>query len=1075
VLTRPLAYKGPADHLSQHFDLPLLYKGMQILLDELLMDWQYLGDDALITAVFLQQGQLLKTQLVWPLANLEDSGHCDCQNRSDAGHDKSDKTASLCEHLAALAIESKMRLERLPQPIKQQQHFTNEIDYLSHWLQAQTFDPFPNMARHRVIYLLDGDASGYTLSVHKAYLTQQNEYQRKGELELSILSKGKLPKFVSLTDQQIIGQINQLMQTDVGTVVDQQKMNLSFPPCQPLLELLVQSGRCFWRTCHRQPLSWQFEAQVESEWWPIGQHCYLDKARSRIVDTGASLEPEVARLIKATQRSPLPTVIPCLTIISEQVYFSWQKNNPQKMLELDIARVTFECDGVRFRLAQFLKWISLYRHQISNLFIEQVATAIHQLEWLPSLASRFESPIWQKLDIADRYLEGDFSHWFVLFRGLQNEGWRIRFDSRFRLNQKLVKEWYSQVSQSHTAGIQTVQADPSDKPTYKGLLTDEQPDWFELELGVIVEGQSINILPYIVKALHRGQWSDSDFEQTVAINLDDGTRIQLDGQRVKNILDNLVELVEKKPLTQQKTLKLPANQFARLLSLETQLDKKTDWQNLDWLRQKVHRLQRLQRPDHTAPPENLQAQLRDYQQQGLNWLQLLRQENLAGILADDMGLGKTVQTLAHILLEKSSGRQRTPSMVVAPTSLLGNWAAEAARFTPDLKVVQWSGTRRHQLQAQLEEADLVITSYGLLLRDAALLNSLKLYLLILDEAQTIKNARSRIARLTYAMAAKHRLCLTGTPLENHLGELWSLFHFLMPGFLGEEAQFKRLFRLPIEKENDSQRQKALSQRVAPFMLRRTKATVATDLPAKTEIDEFVELTQEQADLYESVRLSMMDEVQRALSATGAGRNQLLIGNALLRLRQVCCHPNLVSGNLEKSRADQSAKLNWLQTVLPEMVENGQRILVFSSFTRMLDIIGTLLEQLAIPYLQLTGKSRNRSRLVAEFQAGEIPVFLISLKAGGAGLNLTRADTVIHFDPWWNPAAENQASDRAHRIGQDKPVFVYKLLSKGTVEERIQRMQAKKAQLADHLYQMQKHQNPLSQPDWEVLLAPLEAE
>ena len=1053
MLTRPLAYKGPADHLSQYFSLANLYQGMQVLLQDLMMDWRFSSDKEFVEGFFLEQDRLIKAQLGWPLGQAIDGDFCECKKYSAS-------EGTNCEHLSALAIDTKMRLERLPQPIKQAKNFANELAYLSDWLTQQSFDPFPNMARHRVVYILDGEPGQLTVTLHKAYLTQQNEYQRKASLELSLLNKGKLPKFISLTDQQIIHIIGELVSQSPSVKVEDFGVQLSLPDDTELLRKMVLSGRCFWRSCHRHPLNWHYESAIEQDWWTLSETLALDKSHSRLVDLKGKLSEPWHQALLLLKRDPQKAIVPCLTISSEQLYFPWRKmqNDSSALVELDAAMLRFQVGDFIFGLNDVLQYIGVQHGKVETEVVERIAAIVHQLDWLPSIAANFEPPILQSFDIGDRFLNGDFSHWFVLFRGLQSEGWQVQFDKQFHLNQRNVDQWYSKVATSGSGA---------------NISNEEAQEWFELELGVVVEGQSINILPYVVEALQRGQWQNLAKDQDVTITVADGTRLQLEGHRIQKILANLVELSERQPLSNNKRLKLPSNQFSRLLTLESQFGQKTDWQDLNWLKEKVRRLKKLKQPRSVEMPANLNAELRDYQKQGLDWLQLLRQENLGGILADDMGLGKTLQTLAHIQLEKNSGRMSTPVMVVAPTSLLGNWVQETKRFTPQLQVLQWSGNKRQKLIGELESADLIVTSYGVLLRDAELLNSLNLYYLVLDEAQTIKNARSRIARLTYAMTAQNRLCLTGTPLENHLGELWSLFHFLMPGFLGEEAQFKRLFRQPIEKDNDFQRQKVLSQRVAPFMLRRTKSKVATDLPAKTVINETIELSETQADLYESVRLSMLQEVQKALAETGAGRNHLLIGNALLRLRQICCHPALIQTDDKSMDNESSAKLNWLLTVLPEMIESGRKILLFSSFTSMLEIIATQLDELNIVYLKLTGQTRRRSELVAKFQSGQAPVFLISLKAGGAGLNLTQADTVIHFDPWWNPAAEEQASDRAHRIGQNKPVFVYKLISQGTVEERIQTMQSKKSELAQHLFQQQQSKDLFSQPNWEALLAPLE--
>jgi SNF2 family DNA or RNA helicase len=324
----------------------------------------------------------------------------------------------------------------------------------------------------------------------------------------------------------------------------------------------------------------------------------------------------------------------------------------------------------------------------------------------------------------------------------------------------------------------------------------------------------------------------------------------------------------------------------------------------------------------------------------------------------------------------------------------------------------------------------------------------RFHLLILDESQYIKNSRSKAAQTAGLLQARHRLCLTGTPMQNHLGELWSQFHFLMPGLLGDEKIFNADFRKPIEKEGDGERNALLIRRIKPFMLRRTKDNVAKELPPKTEMVRMVELAGAQRDLYETVRLAMDSKVREEIARKGVARSQIVILDALLKLRQVCCDPRLLkAGGALKANAP-SAKLQVLMELVDELLAEGRKLLVFSQFTSMLSLIEAELQARAVPYALLTGDTGDRAAQVDAFQGGEVPVFLISLKAGGVGLNLTAADTVIHYDPWWNPAAENQATDRAWRIGQDKPVFVYRLIARGTLEEKIQELQRTKAGLAD---------------------------
>jgi non-specific serine/threonine protein kinase len=409
-----------------------------------------------------------------------------------------------------------------------------------------------------------------------------------------------------------------------------------------------------------------------------------------------------------------------------------------------------------------------------------------------------------------------------------------------------------------------------------------------------------------------------------------------------------------------------------------------------------------------------------------------------------------------------------------PTSLIPNWQDEAARFTPQLKVLALHGPKRRALFKQIDEHQIILTTYALLPRDLKALSAYNYRLLILDEAQNIKNPRSKAAIAAGQLQAGQRLCLTGTPLENHLGELWSLFNFLMPGWLGDSKSFTRDYRTPIEKNANEQRLAHLNGRIKPFVLRRTKEQVASELPPKTEITHWVELSPAQRDRYETLRLAMDQKVRAEIARQGLARSQIVILEALLRLRQACCDLRLLGDESDSqlTSAD-SGKLSGLLEMLEELFAEGRRVLLFSQFTSMLALIETELRARNIPYAKLIGSTQDRRTPVQQFQAGTLPIFLISLKAGGSGLNLTAADTVIHFDPWWNPAAEAQASDRAYRIGQDKPVFVYKLIARGSVEEKIQHLQQAKANLARGVLQGgSQSQLQLSEDDLQALFAPL---
>ena len=447
------------------------------------------------------------------------------------------------------------------------------------------------------------------------------------------------------------------------------------------------------------------------------------------------------------------------------------------------------------------------------------------------------------------------------------------------------------------------------------------------------------------------------------------------------------------------------------------------------------------------PPEGLQATLRPYQLTGYRWLRFMGEVGFGCILADDMGLGKTVQALALLLSEKAEGRGQ-PSLVVAPTSVVPNWEAEARRFAPSLRVVRHHGVERREKLDTLHEADLVITSYAVLRRDIEALSEVKWNYAVLDEAQAIKNAATQTARAARRLVARRRLTLTGTPLENHLGELWSQFQFLMPGLLGSEARFAREFARPIV-EGDTAVLATLRRRIRPFTLRRLKSEVARDLPEKVESVLLCEMGEEQQRLYRTLLAASRERVLQEVERKGLPRARFSVLEALLRLRQACCLPEILPGGVGDGVP--SAKFDLFCEFVSEVVAEGHRILVFSQFVKVLTVLRRWFEAQEISHLYLDGRTRNREERVRRFQEDEtVAAFLVSLKAGGAGLNLTGADYVILFDPWWNPAVETQATDRAHRIGQHRKVFAYKMITRDSVEEKILQLQDRKRDLTEKL-------------------------
>ena len=608
---------------------------------------------------------------------------------------------------------------------------------------------------------------------------------------------------------------------------------------------------------------------------------------------------------------------------------------------------------------------------------------------------------------------------------------------------------------------------------YGNAVEDADDHAFDLEIGIELEGKRHNLLPAVAQALaeHQLNLSPAPNEPEDAVwyaPVDERRRVPVRLKELRGLLAPLAEYLEKP----RKKLHLPRVQAGRLEEIVDALPAGGALEAPEQLRGFTARLRDAAERASDAVPEGLTVELRPYQREGLRWLNALAEAGVGGVLADDMGLGKTLQLITHLLALKERGALNLPALIVVPTSLIPNWQAEIARFAPALKVLALHGPQRGGDFSQLGAQDIVLTSYALLPRDVVALRKQPFALIVLDEAQQVKNPRTQARRAVLSLRAPRCICLTGTPLENHLGELWSQVDLAVPGLLGDEGAFRRHYRVPIEKQHDTECQDRLNRRLAPFILRRTKSQVASELPPKTEITRRVVLEGRQRELYESLRLSLAEELREVIAQRGIQHSGIVVLDALLKLRQVCCDPRLVKLEAARGVRD-SAKFDLLMDMLPALLAEGRKVLLFSQFTEMLRLIAHELDRHRIPYVTLTGETRDRAEPVRQFQEGDVPLFLLSLKAGGVGLNLTAADTVIHYDPWWNPAAEAQASDRAHRIGQDKPVFVFRLITAGTVEERIEELKARKAELAEAVLEGGGTRERLSfdQEDLDALLAP----
>ncbi|QYK14739.1 DEAD/DEAH box helicase [Shewanella rhizosphaerae] len=1097
------------------------------------------------------------------------SGRCDC-GQPRCAH----QAALVIEQAALRALDEQGRSRRSDTAIRL---FRSDL--------KERFDPFPTMARHRILYLLVPSETGLQLKVLKGYLNKNGRYQLKGPLGFELLQSQPVPKYVSQTDLKLlhtlralaadfsshnIGELSNALGsstegsssvsesssnfiaesgsektgqahlpdylTSVASSLEaqtaQQDLSMAETSSEQAIiieldcafaetnsdtdktndssvrlgsdfyRLLFASGRCFFGKVAGEPvrLATHYDEDYldESFMLPLCPGVWLDTCSGTgIIDKRRDVRVNQTLLEGVDLDGDW---LPRLEIARESLDQNWLE---PLLAPIDVAKFSMVHRGQRYDFESLS-----YLGAGHKAFMAQFAKCQLLLNPLPLLTSQFEPAVTESLGEGMRLVPGEASEHVVLLRTLSLKGWQIELVAKQRFVQVAANAWYGEVNSA-------------DK------------DWFELSLGVEVEGKRVNLLPLLVNLIRQGKLS-RDFNQVtsgdqsdangsaaqpqeVALELESGAILTLPAARIQRILAVLDELFAQQPLNDQEKLVLARHHLGRIPLLDdalSQSEQALTWSGEAKLRQHAkalgrylneqqsRRADRLGTADFVAP-DGLNAELRPYQVEGVAWLQFIKRHGFGAILADDMGLGKTLQTLCSILLDKQAGVTKAPVLVIAPTSLLSNWQREIAQFTPSLSSFIWSGRARHDNEQALTDVDILITSYGILAQDAERLTKLNWHQVILDEAQTIKNSRSRITKLVNRLQTQHRLCLTGTPMENHLGELWSLFHFLMPGFLGTATQFQRQFKQPIEKDHCDASRQRLAQRLAPFMLRRTKSQVATELPTKTVINTLIELSQSQSDLYETIRLTVAEQVQLALRQTGAKANRLMISNALLKLRQVCCHPAMLNlgqlgqvGETESSKVAmspevdsrqgvtgldgaqdelnaESSKLAWLENKLPSMIEDGRNILIFSSFTSMLDLIAEQLDRQQIGYEMLTGRSRHRDRIIERFRRGEVNVFLISLKAGGSGLNLTEADVVIHVDPWWNPAAEEQASDRAYRIGQDKPVFVYKLICQNTVEERIQQLQQSKQALAQSMYQTESlTAAEMDRDDWLALLQPI---
>lgn len=1035
-----------------------------------------------------------------------------------------------CKHSAALALHA-IRTGMFSEPMNYQSHITllpeapkePEIKApvlkppISNWLnelssalsESNGIDSDKGISKETgsVLYVLRESNGKLTVQLKHGRKTKNGAYGRIYRTDVSSIVHRK-PEFANEEDLAIINLFLSASQNSIWT------FNGVFPAVPEissiLIDKLISTERTFWREVSDSPLvlgktkkallRWQtqtdgsqtlkIESNNDDETAVIaGNAWYINPKENAI---GPLELPVPIRAIKSILNAPRITPLeamavteamlhldpaiprpvadfstetiiitpkPKLRLISQEIPY-WHRTMMSGEKQ-SLALLRFDYGGIKFDQANGAeqRLVEGNKITIQKKDRDKERRFVAELE-KHGLINLFSAPTNQS-DTTLRFPNDDDTNWLNFIAQaapvLREKGWKIDIEKSFHYDLvEAEEEWIANATQGADF-------------------------WFSLTLGIIIEGKTVPLLPIIHQAIKRLKGRDplSEIEQlnkngTFYAPLNDGRFVALPFERVKSVIHTLLELFDKESQLNKLSGKVSLPQMMELAkSMSSQLEAGQKWQIDEHLKNLLERIKSFNGIKPITPPSNFRAVLRPYQLEGLSWLNFLREFELGGILADDMGLGKTIQTIAHIACEKKAKRMKHPYLVICPTSVLPNWLSEIKKFMPTLKVTPLHGTDRSLNFKKIKDSDIIITTYPLVPRDHDTLTKQRWQAVILDESQYIKNPQTQVAQSVRSLQSNYRICLTGTPIENHLGELWSQFHFLMPGFLQDSKTFTRVFRTPIEKQNNSLLKKRLAAKVRPFLLRRTKELVVKELPEKTVIIKNIELEGKQRDLYETVRLAMYEKVKEALASKGLAKSQIIILDAMLKLRQVCCDPRLLSLPQAKS-IESSAKLEMLLEMIEELIDEGKRILLFSQFTSMLDLIVPKLIQKNIEFVEIRGDTKDRTTPVQLFQEKKVPLFLLSLKAGGTGLNLTAADTVIHYDPWWNPAVETQATDRAHRIGQDKAVFVFKLIASGTIEERMIELQERKKSIAQGVYDDDSTVlNKLTAEDLTVLFSPLE--
>ena len=1009
------------------------------------------------------------------------SGECTCPARSK------------CRHMAAVLLYLFHRAGKDLADDDSESALPPTTPQVERWLvavsdAAQPKNSYPDDMSQRLVYLLDvergTDGTTPILRVASAKVSRSGEWSETVPYRIATLSGSQFAKYIRPFDVRVLRSLEQgFTKLDASFA----SYRLSGGDVRGLFNELTVSGRLFWSAPGSKPLqlsetrtgtgAWETSGSGDQQFHILGAgdcvlptnppiyvdaeagafgvvDCGLDPELAGQLLAGPMIRPEYSRRVRTGLAGsypgsgiPLPKVFapprvvtasPSIRLRLDQSKAQYRPlaKSSQGWLRPASARLEFVYDGFvatgvgeELRVLKDGNPITFRRGvAIENRCRELLA----ELGWLPAE----ESKVWiVASDHEDRYLlspqatppaqDGlDQDMWSFIHRGvprLREEGWEIVASRKVSL---AVKE------------VERIAAE----------LKEDAQDRILIELFSDLNGKRVDLRDAIKFGVGHQELLDRD---TFYYGNGSGSLLALPSGRIREVVGS-IEAIAGGSDRWLDSWSIPK---ARLVEADEIGDAVDMLTSAERLAEFASGLKELPEAGKAVISPRFKGQMRRYQKQGLAWLQLLSRFGMGGVLADDMGLGKTVQALAFIASQIDADEAAKPFLIVAPTSTLPNWQAEAAKFTPSLKVLKLHGPTRKQLFGEIPQADIVLTSFTLLAKDAEELHKQEFAGVILDEAQMIKNSSTHAARASYATKTDFRLAMSGTPIENNLDELWSLFRFVAPGLLGSNGEFKRDFRLPIEVGHNAEIQGRLSKRIRPFILRRTKETVAKELPKKVTVAERVELEERQRALYEQIRGSEARRIEASLADKGFDKSRMEVLEALLRLRQACCDPRLLPEEL-RGQETESGKLTRLMEMVDELVAQGRRALVFSQFTSMLDLIEPELTARGVEFVRLSGDTRDRATPVERFQRGECPIFLISLRAGGTGLNLTAADTVVHFDPWWNPAVENQATDRAHRIGQEKTVFVYKLVAANTVEERILELQDRKAALAEGLLESQ---------------------